>query len=246
MLRTLCFGALVYIHLIAAYEEVPEYIHICQQTDPDLEQCMINTIHNLRSKLAVGIPELDIPRLEPIDLGDLLVAGSNTQNGLTITAKDIQSYGASDFTIKKIEVIEYGQHYKLQLVLPHLHAKGRYSIDGRVLLLPIKGAGKFTGNFTKSVADVTMILEPKEISGNDHIVLKKLQIRIRVGKGSLYLDNLFSGDKTLGDIINDTINQNFDIVSKDIIPLIERALERHFKKTSNKILSRYTRTQLFP
>lgn len=64
---------------------------------------MIKSIEQLRPKLAVGIPELDIPRLEPIDLGDLLVAGSNTPNGLTITAKDIQSYGASDFQIRKIE-----------------------------------------------------------------------------------------------------------------------------------------------
>lgn len=91
-----------------------------------------------------------------------------------------------------------------------------------------------------------MILEPAEISGNDHIILKKLQIKIKVGRGSMYLDNLFGGDKTLGDIVNDTINQNFEVVSKDIIPLIEKALERHFKKTSNKILSRYTRSQLFP
>ncbi|XP_055694818.1 uncharacterized protein LOC129796516 [Lutzomyia longipalpis] len=243
MLR-LCVSILFYIYIVVA-EEVPDYLQICKQSDPDLPQCMIRSIEQLRPKLAEGIPELDIPRLEPIDLGDLLVAGSNTQNGLTITAKDIQSYGASNFHIKQIEVIEYGQHYKLQLVLPHLYTKGRYSIDGRVLLLPIKGAGKFTGNFTRSTADVTMILEPREISGNDHIILKKLQIKIKVGKGSMYLENLFGGDKTLGDIINDTINQNFEVVSRDIIPLIEKALEKHFKRTSNKILSRYTRSQLF-
>uniref|UniRef100_A0A1B0CU11 Uncharacterized protein n=2 Tax=Lutzomyia longipalpis TaxID=7200 RepID=A0A1B0CU11_LUTLO len=236
MLR-LCVSILFYIYIVVA-EEVPDYLQICKQSDPDLPQCMIRSIEQLRPKLAEGIPELDIPRLEPIDLGDLLVAGSNTQNGLTITAKDIQSYGASNFHIKQIEVIEYGQHYKLQLLLPHLYTKGRYSIDGRVLLLPIKGAGKFTGNFTRSTADVTMILEPREISGNDHIILKKLQIKIKVGKGSMYLENLFGGDKTLGDIVNDTINQNFEVVSRDIIPLIEKALEKHFKRTSNKILSR--------
>ncbi|XP_059609137.1 protein takeout [Phlebotomus argentipes] len=246
MLRAFSLGLFMCLYASVAAEDVPEYLHICQQTDPELEQCMIRSIEQLRAKLAVGIPELDIPRLEPIDLGDLLVAGSNTPNGLTITAKDIQSYGASDYHIKKIEVVEYGQHYKLQLQLPHLYTKGRYAIDGRVLLLPIKGAGKFTGNFTRCTADVTMVLEPREILGSDHIILKRLQIKVKVGKGSMYLENLFGGDKTLGDIVNDTINQNFEVVSRDIIPLIEKALERHFKKTSNKILSRYTRDQLFP
>lgn len=85
-----------------------------------------------------------------------------------------------------------------------------------------------------------------DANGDSYVYVKKLTIRVRVGGGSLRLENLFNGDKTLGDVINQTINQNFDIISKDIIPLIERALERHFKKTANKIMSRYTEQQIFP
>lgn len=76
--------------------------------------------------------------------------------------------------------------------------------------------------------------------------VKKLTIRVRVGGGYLHLDNLFNGDKALGEVVNQTINQNFDIVSKDIIPIIERALERQFKRMANKIMSRYTERQIFP
>lgn len=50
----------------------------------------------------------------------------------------------------------------------------------------------------------------------------------------------------IGDAINDVINQNFETVSEDIIPLIEKALQRTFKKIANKICSRYTFDQLFP
>lgn len=173
-------------------------------------------------------------------------------------------------------VTEYGRSYKYLLLLPHLFVSGEYTVDGRILLLPISGSGKFTGNFSESpapatdtgltqlssdpvtyflpfrflarcVADVIMNTEPRMVDGETYIFVKKLTIRVRVGSGSqLKLENLFNGDKTLGDVINQTINQNFDVVARDIIPLIERALERHFRKTANKIMSRYTEQQIFP
>lgn len=98
----------------------------------------------------------------------------------------------------------------------------------------------------RCIADVVMNTEPRDVNGESHAFVKKLTIRVRVGGGSLRLDNLFNGDNTLGEVVNQTINQNFDIVSKDIIPMIERALEKHFKKTANKIMSRYTERQIFP
>lgn len=53
-----------------------------------------------------GIPEYDIPSLEPIDLGDLIVAGSRTGEGLSITAKDIKAYGAGNYVLKNLK---YGE-----------------------------------------------------------------------------------------------------------------------------------------
>lgn len=91
-----------------------------------------------------------------------------------------------------------------------------------------------------------MNTEPREINGETHAYVKKLTIRVRVGGGSLHLDNLFNGDKALGQVVNQAINQNFNIVAQDIIPIIERALERQFKKMANKIMSRYTEKQIFP
>lgn len=91
-----------------------------------------------------------------------------------------------------------------------------------------------------------MNTEPRDVNGETHVFVKKLTIRVRVGGGSLHLDNLFNGDRALGEVVNQAINQNFDIVSRDIIPIIEKALERQFKKLANKIMGRYTETQIFP
>lgn len=86
----------------------------------------------------------------------------------------------------------------------------------------------------------------KVIKGQTHLIITKLDIKISLKAGKIYLDNLFGGDRTLGELINTTINMNFDLFSKELIPLIEKALGRIFKRTGNKILSRFTEDQLFP
>lgn len=76
--------------------------------------------------------------------------------------------------------------------------------------------------------------------------VKKLAIRITVGQGYTNLENLFGGNKQLGDVINESINSNFELYSRDIIPLIERALAKRFSVIGHKVVERYTEDQLFP
>lgn len=93
-----------------------------------------------------------------------------------------------------------------------------------------------------------------------------MTIKIKVGKGTIKLFNLFNGDKTLGkgwhfvfvpsdlffylpfpgDAINAVINTNFDTLSKDIIPLVEKALQKTFKRIATKITQNFTYDQVFP
>lgn len=115
-----------------------------------------------------------------------------------------------------------------------------------MLFLPINGAGRVTGNFTNGAGSVRLKGIQKEINGNIHFVVSKLDIKIKVESGKIDLENLFGGDKTLGDIINQVINDNFDAFTLDLIPLIEKSLARIFKNTANKILKRFTMAQLFP
>lgn len=49
-----------------------------------------------------------------------------------------------------------------------------------------------------------------------------------------------------GDVVNDTINKNFDAFLKELLPVIERSLAAVFLKISNSIVSPYTFDQLFP
>lgn len=61
-------------------------------------------MNNLKPLLRTGNTEYDIPSLEPIQLGNLIVAGSTGQ-GLFITANDIKAYGASNWIIKNFQLV---------------------------------------------------------------------------------------------------------------------------------------------
>lgn len=78
-----------------------DFIQVCKKSDPNA--CIFNSVNRLKPYLVAGIPEYDIPSLEPIVLGDVIVAGERTGQGLYIDAHDIKAFGASNWTLKDLK-----------------------------------------------------------------------------------------------------------------------------------------------
>ena len=74
----------------------------------------------------------------------------------------------------------------------------------------------------------------------------EFKIKISIGKGSLQLENLFNGDRALGEVVNNAINNNFDVFIHELQPIIEKALSEAFHEIGNNILTPFTFDQLFP
>lgn len=228
-----------------ALVDLPDFLQVCKRKDPQIEECIKNSVENLRPQLMTGVPEYNIPSLEPLLLKELVAAENS--NGLRITAKEVKAYGASNFLIQKIRVDLDTLRFALDILLPHLYIDGMYEIDGRVLLLPIRGNGAMTGNMTDSTGSVKIQADFfKDEFGDRHVVLKEFRMRISIRKGSLNLQNLFGGDPTLGAVVNNAINSNFDSFIKELQPLIEKALSAAFQDFGNNIVRPFTFDQLFP
>lgn len=101
----------------------------------------------------------------------------------------------------------------------------------------------FLANF---YAYVKVVFDVTTVNDVEMIGLKDLAVKIRTGSGNIHLQNLFGNDKTLGDIINETINQNFELFTNEVIQPIERALEKKFSNVASKILDSFTYNELFP
>lgn len=64
-------------------------------------------------------------------------------------ARQVAQLHANDLLLYFCSVVDYGNQYQFQLEFPNLRAEGSYDIDGRIVLVPVKGNGPFHGNFSK-------------------------------------------------------------------------------------------------
>lgn len=83
-------------------------------------------------------------------------------------------------------------------------------------------------------------------NGEEKIRITDLTIKISVGRGTMRLDNLFGGERALGDVINSAINNNFSLFLKELSPLVEQALSDAFTTIAGNIVEQFTFAQLFP
>ncbi|KAE8744711.1 hypothetical protein FOCC_FOCC008619 [Frankliniella occidentalis] len=197
---------------------IPDFILICKRTDPQVDQCIKKSVEQLRPHLVRGIPAFNVPSLEPLILPEIRV-------------------GEVDLARNDIE---------MAITLPKLFILGDYTVDGRVFLLPVRGAGQLTGNMTDCKGDVHLRGTVSKRDGVDYLKYDTLAVRIAVGRGSLHLDNLFGGQQTLGDIVNAAINSNFKAFFGELKPSVERALSQEFLSVANKIVTAVPYEKLFP
>ncbi|XP_046420966.1 circadian clock-controlled protein daywake-like [Neodiprion virginianus] len=237
-------GVLMVLASASSTAAIPKFITTCNRKDPDMPNCVIGIVTRLRPYLAAGIPEFRIPPLEPLHLRELVAVEGP---GIKISAKEIDTYGCSDFTIKRLKLDMDNLYAEADVDLPHLFMDGLYSVEGRVLTIPVTARGTLRGNFTKCIGYLKMRGEfVKDEMGEDHLHCTYFDVKISVGNGHLRLENLFGTEELLGDLVNQVINSNFDTIMNELTPAIEKTLSAAFKRTANNIVEPFTYRQLFP
>lgn len=81
---------------------IAPYIKQCREKDPQLLECLKGALHHLSPYLATGIKEIELPSVEPFRMDELSLSLTDGPNGYKVSLSDIDIYGASNFTVKKI------------------------------------------------------------------------------------------------------------------------------------------------
>ncbi|XP_043274343.1 putative beta-carotene-binding protein [Venturia canescens] len=229
-----------------ALAALPPYIKPCKRSDPELDLCITKAIENLREKLAVGIPELEAPAIEPLKLDQIRLLRGPQGARLDINLTDIQVSGPSKFKVRDLRANVDDVSFTFKVSFDTLSFRGKYQIDARLLLLRLAGAGDLTGSFSGYDSDV--ILRAEKIIKGDKVYLnfEKIKLVIKVGKANVYLSNLFGGDPILGPASNQVLNSNSHLFLDEVKPVLETALADVFTDVTNKITGSFTYDELFP
>ncbi|XP_071645747.1 circadian clock-controlled protein daywake-like [Temnothorax longispinosus] len=229
---------------VVAARDIPEFLHICQTNDPHYEACITESIEHLKPYLKAGVPEYNIPSLEPLKLKKLTFTPTSS---IKVDATDIDVFGASNFQIKKVKLDFNTLLFLVDVALPNIRVEGKYLLDGRLLLLPIRGSGPMHGNFSNCLgACKIQVAKFIDQDGEEKMRITDFKLKVSVGKGTLKLDNLFGGEQALGDVINSAINNNFGLFLRELLPLVEKALSDAFQNIAGNIVEQFAFAQLFP
>lgn len=119
--------------------------NLCKKNDPNLDKCLKTSIQSVIPELSEGYPKLRIPAIEPFELPSLEIdhgKGSSKAVSIDLKLKDVKIMGLTSTVVDslKIDVDNYKLTGKIGFSKP-LVITGQYTVNGKVLVLPITGNG---------------------------------------------------------------------------------------------------------
>ncbi|KAH0808233.1 hypothetical protein GEV33_014558 [Tenebrio molitor] len=88
-------------------------------------------------------------------------------------------------------------------------------LDGKVLLLPVQGVGNSTATMKNLSLGGSMKYEEVKKKGKTYMKFVSTKGLVKPSLIVFHFDNLFNGDKVLGDEINRVVNENWKLLYED-------------------------------
>ncbi|XP_003398029.1 uncharacterized protein LOC126920399 [Bombus affinis] len=218
--------------------EIPEYILPCSRSDPKLDACFQKTLNHLQPYLLKGIPDLELPPIEPLIIPELGM--ENGQGAVRIKAlfSNITVIGAGNYTISKTRIDIQTYRLDLHLAFPKIELEGRYEVVGNVLLFPIQSHGEFWALF----GDVQAIarVQGAEVirDGIRYLEVARMLIDFSLGRARFRVVDQLNGDNVIGQAMNQFLNQNAKEIIEEMRPAASASIAKHFKNFLGKALTK--------
>lgn len=208
-----------------------------------MKECILNTVNEIRPKLAKGIPEMAIPPMEP-----LVVPQASLDTGSTFKAefKNTQVYHCTEFTFDDFLIDFDKNKIEFPIYFPKLRLISDYQISGRLLILDLNGSGKGDGNLTDIKAIAYLNGKRQTKNGKEHIIFDDNRITIDIGSGFFQFDDLFHNNPELTRTTNNVINQNIKEIINELKPLLEDTIGTIVFSVATRVFKRYPLDTLFP
>ncbi|XP_013109443.2 protein takeout [Stomoxys calcitrans] len=225
---------------------LPSFLKVCRRSDPQLNKCARNSLYALKDRLEYGIPELYIPPLEPLIIPEIKMNQDTGAVYLKSTYRNVELYGMSKFNIKSFNIDPSKMKFTTVMHFPNLTMNADYDIDGKIMMMPMEGSGQCNANFTDVTMTTVISGEREKKNGKTYLKVRDIKVNYKVDRVKIHLKNLFNGDKALGDRMNEFLNENWDSLSEELRPLLEKALSRVVRTSTDKLFKAYSYDDLLP
>ncbi|KAL4716081.1 hypothetical protein ACJJTC_013858 [Scirpophaga incertulas] len=195
------------------------FITKCKASDA---ACLKSSTEAAIPVLAKGLPDFGVEVLDPLHLKEPIDA---TTPGLKLIIKDFEVHGLKDCKVNTLyrDVANSKLGGKL---LCSVTSTGQYDMDGKLLVLTVKGNGKINVVLKKILLTIDVDMGEKVgKDGTKYWDMKRFNHSFELlEKSELEFEGLNTGSNVLDQAANDVISQNSNEIITEIGPPIIKAI----------------------
>ncbi|KAH0568190.1 uncharacterized protein LOC123268082 [Cotesia glomerata] len=236
-----CFNFIFLTSFISA--EVPSYIPICGRRDPNLNECIIKSVDKLRPKLREGIPELNVPPVDPVFLKDGLPLTDSPD--FKAGASNIKIYNALDFEVRGLNVDLENQRIDVRLFFKRLRLTGDYDVKAKIIV-PVEGTGPIEIDNKDIESNSTMTYQLVNTKKGKQMFFSGMKNKLKIGDYKSVFTAKTGPTAKFSEAVNAVINGNRQEILDTITPHIEKAVSTKILEIANQICKNFTYDELFP
>ncbi|XP_012275348.1 protein takeout [Orussus abietinus] len=214
-------------------ESTPPYVKQCSKRDPELKKCILNALHHLRPYLKDGIPEIELPPVEPFRMGELTLTLTGGTNGYKIQLQELFVRGASNYTVEDIKL---GSPFEAIVRMPRLDLEAHYSSSGVLIILPASGNGTFQARFGDAKVLVQGSISTSSRNGKTYLHVEELDVELSVKDVNMRVHKIFRNNRILTEAINLFLREHGQEVLKAMQPQLKKKLSALFTSIVNQLL----------
>lgn len=161
-------------------------------------------------------------------------AGATSAFNLRSSFKNSEIHGLSTSKVQRTAAKFKKFSLKAEAFTSRMDFVGNYNMKGQILVLPIVGEG--FANISMNELITRHEMQGEYFQGKDnntYINVTSYKMKFMPKWVIFRFDNLFNGDKALGETMNKFMNANWDIVFTGLIPGYEEKFGEKFKNVAN-------------
>ncbi|XP_022216014.1 protein takeout [Drosophila obscura] len=246
LLLQLCFVALL-VCLASGASSFPPDLQRCRIGDT---KCIINTAHYVVRKYAkTGYPAAGFPQVEPFLVKRFDISDGRTGSlNLKLNFKDVNVEGLSG--VQFDNAVGFGadpgtSKFEMYGSIPKIVLRGKYTADGRILILPIRGDGDADITLHSPKFSVKFKPGTQVRDGRTYLTVDKLKVLVEPQRMNIKLTNLFNGDQALGANLNQFLNENWVEVWSELQSSIHLAIAEIMKSILSNLFKRFAYEDLY-
>ncbi|XP_393105.4 circadian clock-controlled protein [Apis mellifera] len=237
-------AALCAATLVLGDYQLPATVKTCKRDSDDFSSCLRLAIQEAWPTFVPGLPEFDIPPLDPYYTESYSMEHESGQLRGKISIADVRLYGLAKSRFLSVKPEMDGDFFRLEIdvEIPKLLIDGDYKAEGS--LATFKMGGK--GFFNISMENIRTVWDISGHVVNDRWVVKHFKTAPTISSMKVWFSDLFNGNEELNRAALVFINEYWPLVYRTMLPKLIEMWDTYLSEFSNRFFSKIPFSTIFP